>query len=215
MSSEPTTSPPRVIILCFDGTSNQYGAQVSQLHVSSCVTAKLTCKTTRTQTSSSSTLCSTSVVRSNRLSITRFVPEPSLPSLPPFRLKIPSLLIRLAAWGRDFLQPRSRQSCLDMARKDSRRGDCLVHCSYPTVVCPNLSRNFPVFRYLSAHVMEGYKFLMQNYRAGDKICLFGAYSYPTVKPQLIDVIAPPAPPLKQVSLEAPTPHVPWQDSFSR
>ncbi|EAU86139.2 hypothetical protein CC1G_03350 [Coprinopsis cinerea okayama7 len=27
--------------------------------------------------------------------------------------------------------------------------------------------------YLDAHVMDGYKFLMQNYRHGDKICLFG------------------------------------------
>ncbi|KAF5340127.1 hypothetical protein D9758_013148 [Tetrapyrgos nigripes] len=27
--------------------------------------------------------------------------------------------------------------------------------------------------YLDAHVMDGYRFLMQNYRAGDKICLFG------------------------------------------
>lgn len=27
--------------------------------------------------------------------------------------------------------------------------------------------------YLDAHVMEGYKFLMDNYRPGDKICLFG------------------------------------------
>jgi uncharacterized protein (DUF2235 family) len=27
--------------------------------------------------------------------------------------------------------------------------------------------------YLEAHVMDGYKFLMQNYRVGDKICLFG------------------------------------------
>ena len=28
-------------------------------------------------------------------------------------------------------------------------------------------------RYLSAHVMGGYRFLMKNYRAGDKIALFG------------------------------------------
>lgn len=28
-------------------------------------------------------------------------------------------------------------------------------------------------RYLDAHVMDGYRFLMQNYHAGDKICLFG------------------------------------------
>ncbi|KAF5380658.1 hypothetical protein D9757_007007 [Collybiopsis confluens] len=27
--------------------------------------------------------------------------------------------------------------------------------------------------YLNAHVMDGYNFLMQNYRAGDEICLFG------------------------------------------
>ncbi|RDB14707.1 hypothetical protein Hypma_016365 [Hypsizygus marmoreus] len=27
--------------------------------------------------------------------------------------------------------------------------------------------------YLDAHVIEGYKFLMQNYRVGDKICIFG------------------------------------------
>ncbi|KIK69829.1 hypothetical protein GYMLUDRAFT_79892 [Collybiopsis luxurians FD-317 M1] len=27
--------------------------------------------------------------------------------------------------------------------------------------------------YLNAHVMDGYQFLMQNYRSGDKLCLFG------------------------------------------
>ncbi|KAI0269949.1 hypothetical protein BC834DRAFT_967664 [Gloeopeniophorella convolvens] len=27
--------------------------------------------------------------------------------------------------------------------------------------------------YLSTHVMDGYRFLMQNYKAGDKVCLFG------------------------------------------
>ncbi|KAI0045411.1 hypothetical protein FA95DRAFT_1583363 [Auriscalpium vulgare] len=27
--------------------------------------------------------------------------------------------------------------------------------------------------YLSAHVLDGYKFLMQNYNSGDKVCLFG------------------------------------------
>ncbi|KAI0317709.1 hypothetical protein OF83DRAFT_1119936 [Amylostereum chailletii] len=27
--------------------------------------------------------------------------------------------------------------------------------------------------YLSAHVMDGYKFLMQNYNTGDKVCMFG------------------------------------------
>ncbi|KAF9465244.1 hypothetical protein BDZ94DRAFT_1234674 [Collybia nuda] len=29
--------------------------------------------------------------------------------------------------------------------------------------------------YMDAHVIDGYRFLMQNYRAGDKICIFGSY----------------------------------------
>ena len=31
-------------------------------------------------------------------------------------------------------------------------------------------------RYLDAHVRAGYKFIMQNYREGDKICLFGVWT---------------------------------------
>lgn len=27
--------------------------------------------------------------------------------------------------------------------------------------------------YLSEHIMDGYKFLMQNYREGDRVCIFG------------------------------------------
>lgn len=30
-------------------------------------------------------------------------------------------------------------------------------------------------RYLDAHVIDGYRFLMQNYRVGDKICIFGKW----------------------------------------
>jgi hypothetical protein len=29
--------------------------------------------------------------------------------------------------------------------------------------------------YLSEHIMDGYKFLMQNYHEGDSICVFGLY----------------------------------------
>ena len=32
-------------------------------------------------------------------------------------------------------------------------------------------------RYLNAHVRAGYKFLMQNYRQGDKICMFGEWNF--------------------------------------
>ena len=30
-----------------------------------------------------------------------------------------------------------------------------------------------IIRYLDEHVRQGYTFLMQNYRPGDKICIFG------------------------------------------
>lgn len=33
----------------------------------------------------------------------------------------------------------------------------------------------PHHSYLDAHVMDGYRFLMQNYRVGDKICIFGLF----------------------------------------
>jgi len=33
--------------------------------------------------------------------------------------------------------------------------------------------DYAIAWYLDEHVMDGYKFVMQNYRAGDKICLFG------------------------------------------
>jgi len=33
--------------------------------------------------------------------------------------------------------------------------------------------NMAIANHLSAHVMSGYEFLMQNYRAMDKICIFG------------------------------------------
>lgn len=38
---------------------------------------------------------------------------------------------------------------------------------------PKLILASPI-RYLGDHVKSGYKFLMQNYRPGDKVCLFGA-----------------------------------------
>lgn len=38
---------------------------------------------------------------------------------------------------------------------------------------PSSYSNLSIHRYLDAHVMDGYRFLMQNFRTGDKICLFG------------------------------------------
>ena len=32
--------------------------------------------------------------------------------------------------------------------------------------------------YLYEHVMEGYRFLMQNYNGGDKVCIFGVSQAP-------------------------------------
>ena len=31
--------------------------------------------------------------------------------------------------------------------------------------------------FLYQHVMDGYKFLMQNYNVGDKVCLFGGFDF--------------------------------------
>jgi uncharacterized protein (DUF2235 family) len=31
--------------------------------------------------------------------------------------------------------------------------------------------------FLYQHVMDGYKFLMQNYNVGDKVCLFGGFVF--------------------------------------
>lgn len=31
--------------------------------------------------------------------------------------------------------------------------------------------------FIYQHVMDGYRFLMQNYNAGDKICLFGGFGF--------------------------------------
>ena len=31
--------------------------------------------------------------------------------------------------------------------------------------------------FLYQHVMDGYKFLMQNYNVGDKVCLFGEFVF--------------------------------------
>ena len=53
-----------------------------------------------------------------------------------------------------------------------------------------------ITRYLDVHVMDGYKFLMQNYRAGDKICIFGKCDFNS----LLNVLMSPP----QGSLGAPT-----------
>jgi hypothetical protein len=31
--------------------------------------------------------------------------------------------------------------------------------------------------YLSEHIMDGYKFLMQNYHEGDSVCIFGSFIF--------------------------------------
>jgi len=42
--------------------------------------------------------------------------------------------------------------------------------------------------YLPEHVMGGYKFLMQNYITGDKVCLFGAFCFRAWHRRLSQVI---------------------------
>jgi Uncharacterized alpha/beta hydrolase domain (DUF2235) len=56
-----------------------------------------------------------------------------------------------------------------MGSQGPRRSLCVVRARNP-LGNDNVNENA---RYLDAHVMDGYRFLMQNYRAGDRICLFG------------------------------------------
>lgn len=39
--------------------------------------------------------------------------------------------------------------------------------------------------YLYQHVVDGYKFLMQNYKDGDRVCFFGAFLSPSEKKKFI------------------------------
>ena len=48
----------------------------------------------------------------------------------------------------------------------------MVSASHPPPV-PHFSLVYS--RYLDAHVLGGYQFLMQNYVVGDKICIFGKH----------------------------------------
>lgn len=45
-----------------------------------------------------------------------------------------------------------------------------------TLVFPSNGIHDLVHRYLDAHVQGGYAFLVQNWRMGDKICIFGMSS---------------------------------------
>ena len=45
--------------------------------------------------------------------------------------------------------------------------------SLPPIACSFHETHRTLRRYLDAHVMGGYKFIMQNYEAGYKICIFG------------------------------------------
>jgi len=70
-----------------------------------------------------------------------------------------------------------------LKKDDFRQQLCYYQSGVGTYVNPSMVS--PIFEwgakvldeafaiYLNAHVMDGYRFLMQNYHSGDKICLFG------------------------------------------
>lgn len=71
-----------------------------------------------------------------------------------------------------MVRPWGRRSRVPVGGQTARQGRCMVkslgrdpHTSFGMI-----SQND---RYMDAHVIEGYKFLMNNYRVGDKICIFG------------------------------------------
>jgi len=166
----------RTIILCFDGTAGEYGNIVSSLSLLLCFLPLITY----------SLLQNTNVVKffsllkkddfSEQLCYYQVLHFPS----PTF-----AVTSRAIAWHRDVVQPWSRLAILLMGCQSPGHGFCLVRSSEPhTSSFGNNIHN----RYLDAHVVEGYKFLMQNYRVGDKICIFGMCAY-RQNPAQIDFVS--------------------------
>ena len=129
MSADSTAPQPRVIVLCFDGTANQYDSTVRRL-VIFFHSARADLRDHQ----------NTNVVKFYALldkccpleQIVYYQVRLAFASAIRVELSITSWtrLIRLAAWRRNLLQPRCSQSLADMARKDSRRGHCMVCRSY-------------------------------------------------------------------------------------
>jgi len=107
MSTDPTTPQPRVIVLCFDGTADQYDA------------------------------ANTNVVKFYAL-LDKCCP-------------LEQIVYYQPGIG-TFFKPGMVSPALTWVAKMADEA---------------------VAWYLNEHVMGGYQFLMQNYRAGDKVCLFG------------------------------------------
>ena len=75
-----------------------------------------------------------------------------------------------AAWNRNLFQPRCSLASLPVVCKNPGRSFCVV-CAPASIFFCNCLATW--IRYLDEHVRGGYQFLMQNYVAGDKICIFG------------------------------------------
>jgi hypothetical protein len=118
-SATAATLKGRTLVLCFDGTSNQYDGAVSDLPspISSFVQHQ-----PRTQTSSSSTLSSRKTLQISNCVITRCVTS-----------IYPSTVLRLIsykkAWYRYLLPARCCRACLPMVCKNTRRGRGMVRSS--------------------------------------------------------------------------------------
>lgn len=122
---------------------------------------------------SNSTLFSTSADRLIRSCITRFsgihaVGRPS---------RSPWLLLAQPGIG-TFLNPGVVSPLLEWLAKTADLA-MAWYCIHLEPLCRFPPTYTSLLRYLNAHVRAGYKFLMQNYRQGDKICLFGQWDFPS------------------------------------
>lgn len=154
---------PRTIVLCFDGTSNEYSDAVRPLVASWHLLVHVYYL-----------LQNTNVVKFfSLLKKDDFHEQLCYYQVFTFRpyYALCSHLTYPVAWRRNMVQPRSRLPHVPVGGQTARYGRCMA--SKPPLIAILSGMTPRDDRYMDAHVIEGYKFLMRNYRVGDKICIFG------------------------------------------
>lgn len=161
------TLNPRTLVLCFDGTSNEYDADVRCFYSIPSLRYPYFVLSARTQMSWSSSPFSVRTISMSKYAITRYYLDQ---------------LVRGSVYLKDIIGRRRNLfpawcgiSAVRVGSQSPR--SCIRLVSNSFFSSRNIYVDWNNNRYLDAHVMDGYQFLMQNYRAGDKICLFGSCYY--------------------------------------
>lgn len=164
MTKDSTASllKKRTLVLCFDGTSNQYDGDVRSRLPPPPADRSADATTPRILMWSGSTRSSRRISPASRCVTTRLARFARRASHSDLRH---SLVSEPTSSPASF--PPSSNGAQRLQTNALRGEQCSLSLCHGYV-----SR--PAHRYLDAHVRGGYLFLMQNYRPGDKICIFGA-----------------------------------------